>query len=163
MGYKKDDAFSKIFEGLLAEALERRGAKVERAPDKRWLAWDILVNDEMGIEVKADKHDNSLIDNPNCIIEWSCNGRASGIQATESKWYFYFYTRRNLDKNLWGKICKRNIEVYKLKVDLLKEYINQPQIRIRLEKFDNSDGAWGYLLPINDLVKSNIATKIKVI
>ena len=154
-----DNAFSKKYEILLAREFTEKGYNVELAPDKKFLDWDLLIDNTIGIEVKADKDDASLRDNPNIVIEWKSNGMPSGIQASKAKWYVYFYTRRNPD--CWGTIRKKNIETYKVDVSLLKEYIKIPIVRNRIEKFEKADNnTWGYLIPISILVNKNIAVKI---
>jgi hypothetical protein len=159
--FDNENKFSKKYELLLADKFKKKGHKIELAPDEKWLDWDILV-DGIGIEVKADKANASLSLYPNIVIEWTSFNKPSGIQASKAKWYVYFYTRRSHD--CWGKISEKNIETYKVDVALLKKYIDIPLIKKRLRNFPNTDGnTCGYLIPINDLVNKNIATKINVL
>jgi hypothetical protein len=147
--FKSDNELSKKYEIKLGKYFERKGYKVEYAPDKIFYDWDLLIDKTIGIEVKVDKHKASLKDNPNILIEWMSGGHPSGIQQSNSKWYVYFFILTN--------------KTYKVNVEKLKEYINQDHIKGGIKKYDKADNmTFGYIIPIKDLIDDGIAKRIVV-
>lgn len=143
----KDLKFGQHYENIVANYFTNKGHSVKQSVGK-FKPFDIIVDNKHKLEIKADKHNAQLVDNPNVVIEAYCNKQKSGILTTEAKYLIYFFTIKN--------------EVYKINVEKLKNYIMTDEIKPRLEKFTNSDGqrASGYLLKIQDLIELNIAKKL---
>jgi len=79
--------------------IENHGYKlIEFNKDKRY---DLLLlkevsNKEVKFEIKTDRWEYFNYKTNNMFIELECNGKVSGVKATEAKWFVYYFPEQEV-------------------------------------------------------------------
>jgi len=106
-------------------------------PEGKFSEYDFILDDKIKIEVKSD---TTASRTGNLAIEYKCNGKPSGIYATEADYYIYFINYEDRDEaykiptNELIELCKERgrkvsggdgnlSRMYLLNKELLKDYI----------------------------------------
>lgn len=112
MSFHKDLEFGKMFEIKFIEILQLSNATQSEGCVKEY---DIL-SDGVKYEIKADKMASKT---GNIAIEFSCNGKPSGINSTTSDKWGHFVVDSN-----------NNYDLYLMDVTELKELIRSHSFRV---------------------------------
>lgn len=87
MAFQQDLAAARRAESRVQAMFEAVGYECTPAPDEAYKPWDIWCAKEgqqFGVQVKDDL---SWVQTGNVAIQTACNGKPSGLTATQAKWW----------------------------------------------------------------------------
>jgi len=130
MGFNADLAFGKKYQEI-AKGLILHDEHVVEEPPGCFKPYDFRTN-SFKYEVKSDRNAYRYA-YKSMFIEYECNGKKSGINATEADFWYYFMVKPD-----GGYIC------YEIPIEILKEKC------INTRSISGGDGGRvrGYIVPI---------------
>lgn len=133
MGFNADLAFGQVYQEI-AKTLILEDEHVVEEPSGCFKPYDFRTNN-FKYEVKSDRNAHRYAYR-SMFIEYECNGKKSGINATEADFWYYFMVKPG-----GGHIC------YEIPIATLKEKC------INTRSISGGDGGKvkGYIVPVEGL------------